>query len=185
MVALGLAGIERYPSAPFRQHFAAAKAEGLRRVAHAGEQCGPESIRAALADCDPERLGHGIRVVDDPELLARLVESKLPVEVCPSSNVCLGLADDHATHPFGEMRRAGLELSLGSDDPALFDTDLVSEYARTAAAFDLSPRDLSDLALAAVRHSFLAAAQKRRLLAELPPRHQELARELLGRDLDD
>ena len=185
VVALGLAGIERYPSEPFRQHFKTAKDEGLHRVAHAGEQCGPESIRAALGDCDPERLGHGIRVVDDAELLARLVESRLPVEVCPSSNVRLGYAEDLAAHPFGEMRRAGLELSLSSDDPPLFETDLVSEYVGMAAAHDLAPRDLVDLALAAVRHSFLEEAEKERLLVELPDRCEELARELLGRGLED
>ena len=185
VVALGIAGMERYPSEPFRQHFATAKAEGLHRVAHAGEQCGPESIRAALVDCDPERLGHGIRAVDDSELLERLAAVEIPVEVCPSSNVCLGLAESHEAHPFGEMRRAGLELSLNSDDPPLFGTDLVSEYVRAAEAFDLSPRDLADLALAAVRHSFLDDEEKARRLAELPGRYDELAREILGRGLED
>ncbi len=184
VVALGLAGIERYPSAPFRPHFEAAGAAGLHRVAHAGEQCGAESIRAALADCRPERLGHGIRAIDDAELVARLRDEGVPLEVCPSSNVRLGLVSELSAHPFGALRRAGLELTLGSDDPALFATDLVTEHARVAAAFELAPRDLADLALAGIRHSFLGGAEKERLLAELPQRYDELARLHLGRPLD-
>ena len=95
VAALGLSGSERlYPNEPFREHFAAAKREGLHRVAHAGEHAGPESIRSVLDVCDAERIGHGVRAIEDPALVEELRAAQIPLEVCPTSNVCLGVVPD-------------------------------------------------------------------------------------------
>src|SRR6185295_831773 len=125
VVALGLSGSEaRFANDPFREHFATAAREGLHRVAHAGEHAGPESIRSALEVCGAERIGHGVRAVEDGALMAELAERGIPLEVCPSSNVCLGVVPDLAHHPFDRLARAGCRVTVNSDDPAFFDTTL-------------------------------------------------------------
>ncbi len=183
VVALGISGIEDRDDAPFREHFEVARREGLHRVAHAGEQCGPESIRSALECFAPERIGHGIRAVDDPALLAELGERALPLEICPTSNLRLGLVDSLREHPFGRLREAGLELSVNSDDPGFFGTTLADEYLALAEAFELGGEDLARLSLAALRHSFLAAEERQRLAADFRSRLDALGRELFGREI--
>jgi adenosine deaminase len=107
VVALGLTGREAlYPSEPFADHFAAAAAAGLHCVAHAGEHAGPQSVYSALDSCRAERIGHGVQSIADSGLVERLRRDRVPLEVCPTSNVCLGLAPDVAHHPFDELRRA-------------------------------------------------------------------------------
>jgi adenosine deaminase len=181
VVALGLSGSEsRFPAEPFCEHFAAAKGEGLHRVAHAGEHAGPESIREALAVCDAERIGHGVRAIDDPSLLEALRERQIPLEVCPTSNVCLGVAPDYPSHPFDRLYRAGLALSVGSDDPAFFNTNLTRELLRLHQAFGYSPAELAGLSLAALRHSFLPQARQRELGEKFREQCDALGRELFG-----
>lgn len=180
VVALGLSGIESWPAEPFREHFRVAAAEGLHRVAHAGEQCGPESIRETLAACSPERLGHGIRAVDDPALVEELVAHGMPLEVCPTSNLALGNAADLDTHPLGRLLAAGFEVTLGSDDPAMMDTTLTREYERVAGALALEAPALAELSLAAVRHAFLEDSERRRLSEEFRGRFRALGEEHLG-----
>jgi adenosine deaminase len=184
VVALGLAGIESYSAAPFREHFETARAEGLHRVAHAGEQCGPESIRETLDVAAPERLGHGIRAVEDPNLLAELVERGPPLEVCPSSNVALGNAPSLEEHPIGRLLEAGVDLSLNSDDPPMFGTTLSREYALVGEAFELGPRALAELSLAGVRHSFLEEAERDKLLGRFRERLAALTEEIYESELE-
>ncbi|HEY4596229.1 MAG TPA: adenosine deaminase, partial [Thermoanaerobaculia bacterium] len=164
VAALGLSGSERlYPNEPFREHFAAAEREGLHRVAHAGEHAGPESIRSALQVCRAERIGHGVRAVEDPALVEELRAAQIPLEVCPTSNVCLGVAPDLAGHPFDRLYRAGLALSVNSDDPAFFNTNLTREYLRLHQTFGYSPAELAGLSLAALRQSFLPEPERQTL----------------------
>lgn len=163
VVALGLSGSEQWPSEPFRQHFDAARDEGLHVVAHAGEQAGPESIRSALEVCRPERIGHGISVVEDPALLERLVEAGIPLEICPTSNVALGFVESIDAHPFDRLRRAGASVSVNSDDPPFFGTTLSEEYRRLSEAFDYDRSELADLARSAVEQAFLAPDRRREL----------------------
>jgi len=165
VVALGLSGLESWPTEPFAEHFAAARAEGLHRVAHAGEHAGPESIRLALDLCDPERIGHGIRAVDDPALVAELRERDIPLEVCPTSNVRLGAAADLSSHPVRELLELGAPVTLHSDDPALFDTSLSEEYRLVAESCGLTAKRLAELSLAALAHAFLPAERRRDLEA--------------------
>jgi adenosine deaminase len=184
VVALGLSGSEaRFASDPYRPHFEAAAREGLHRVAHAGEHAGPEAIRSALEVCDAERIGHGVRAVEDPSLVAELRDRRIPLEICPSSNVCLGVFPDLASHSFDRLYRAGVPVSVNSDDPAFFDTELSREYLRLHEAFGYSPEELAGLSLAALRQSFLPDGEKAVLEADFRERMDTLARELLGSGL--
>lgn len=184
VVALGLSGSEaRFANDPYRPHFEAAEREGLHRVAHAGEHAGPEAIRAALEICRPERIGHGVRAVEDPSLVGELRDRRIPLEVCPSSNVCLGVFPDLASHSFDRLYRAGVPVSVNSDDPAFFDTDLSREYLRLHETFGYTPAELAGLSLAGLRQSFLPEADKAALETDFRQRIAALSRELLGVDL--
>lgn len=164
VVALGLAGKEESSAQPFREHFALASEAGLRRTVHAGEQCGPEAIWEALEACGAERIGHGFRSIEDPRLVEVLVDRQLPLEVCPTSNVALGLVPALEDHPLGRLRDAGVRWSLGSDDPALFGTTLTEEIDRTARILDLDRTELARLSLAALRQAFVDGREQERLL---------------------
>jgi aminodeoxyfutalosine deaminase len=181
VVALGLSGSEaRFPNEPFRPHFEEAKRLGLHRVAHAGEHAGPESIRSALAVCSAERIGHGVRAVEDPRLVEELKAAQIPLEVCPTSNLCLGVAPDLPSHPFDRLYRAGVPLSLNSDDPVFFNTNLSREYLRLHQAFGYTPTELAGLALAALRCSFLPEPERAALEASFHRQLDTLSRELFG-----
>jgi adenosine deaminase len=179
VVALGLTGSEsRFPNEPFREHFETARRAGLHRVAHAGETAGPESIRSVLDVCGAERIGHGIRAVEDPALVEELRDSGVPLEICPSSNVCLGVVPDLHSHPFDRLYRSGCRVSVSSDDPAFFNTNLTREYLRLHQTFGYSAAELAGLSLTAVRQSFLPDGER----AALERRFREQLH-LLGRDL--
>lgn len=179
VVALGVGGPEgpRWPNEPLAPTFARAKAEGLRRVPHAGEQDGPASLRSTLALFDPDRIGHGVRCIEDAELVAELRERQIPLEVCPTSNLALGVATSMASHPLPALRAAGIALSLASDDPPLFGTSLVDEYLRSAAAFGWDRSELLAIAGAAIDHAFMPESLARALRAEQARVAAELADE--------
>lgn len=175
VVALGLSGSEaRFTNERFRDHFAAAARAGLHRVAHAGEHAGPASIRSVLEVCGAERIGHGVRAVEDPSLVAELRERDIPLEVCPSSNVCLGVAPDLEHHPFDRLLQAGCRVTVNSDDPAFFDTTLTGEYLRLSRVFGYGRAALADLALAGLSASFLPEDERAALEAVFRERSAEL-----------
>ena len=181
VVALGLSGFEKtHPNEPFREHFAEAERYGLHRVAHAGEHAGPESIRSVLEVCRVERIGHGVRAIDEPALVDELVDSGIPLEVCPTSNVCLGVVPDLAAHPFDRLRREGLVVTVSSDDPPLFDTTLSAEYFRLAETFGYDASDLAALTLAGLRNSFQSPEERSRLEASFRGELRRLGEELTG-----
>lgn len=164
VVAMGLAGIEAgFPNEPYREHFATAKREGLHCVAHAGEHGGPESIRSVLEVCGAERIGHGVRAVEDPALVEELRGRGIPLEICPTSNVCLGVFPNLESHSFDRLYRSGVQVSVNSDDGPLFNTDLTREYLALHRTFGYGPEELAGLALAGLRHSFLPDEEKARL----------------------
>lgn len=180
VVALGLSGSEdRFPNEPYRRHFEEAERRGLHRVAHAGEHAGPESVRSALEVARPERIGHGVRSTEDPALVDELVRRGLPLEVCPTSNVCLGVYPSLAEHTFDELRRSGVRLSVSSDDPPFFGTTLSGEYSALAATFGYGADELAGLSLAALRQSFLPEDDRRALEARFRREMAELGHELL------
>jgi aminodeoxyfutalosine deaminase len=177
VVALGLGGNEATaPSPPFAPYFQRIKAAGLHSAPHAGEVAGPGSVWSALRDLQADRIGHGVRSMEDAHLLAYLLDRQIPLEVNPTSNICLGVYRSLDQHPFIHLLRMGLCVTVNSDDPPLFNTTLMQEYQRLAEVFGLSEEDLQRLTLNAVRSTFLPAEEKRRMeeefmgqLADLSP----------------
>ncbi len=166
VIGIGLAGDEAHPLAPFAAVLDAARDAGLHLVHHAGETAGPSSIREAIGVGHAERLGHGIRVLEDPELTAEVRDRGLPLEVCPSSNVALGLVASFDAHPLPRLREAGLLVTVSTDIPSAAGTSLTEEYSRVRAAFGYDDEDLAALSCAAVGASFASDATKARLRGE-------------------
>jgi len=166
VVAIGLAGDEAYPGEPFAAVFKSARAAGLHVVHHAGEAAGPASIRQALT-AGAERLGHGIRVLDDGRLTAEVAARGIPLEVCPHSNVLLGLVPALAEHPLPRLRDAGLFVTVNSDIPAMTGAGLAEEYRQLRDTFGYDDAVIAGLAGAGVRASFAPAADKQRLQARI------------------
>lgn len=166
VIGIGLAGDEAHPLAPFAEVLDAARDAGLRLVHHAGETCGAASIREAIDVGHTERLGHGIRVLDDPELVAEVRDRAIPLEVCPSSNVALGLAKSFDTHPLPLLRDAGLRVTVNTDIPLTTGTTLTEEYTRIRTAFGYDDADLAGLSRTTIDASFAPVATKSRLHAE-------------------
>ena len=147
--SIGLAGMERgYPAPPFAEDFKRAAAHGFRVLAHAGETAGAESIAATIASLNPARIGHGVRVVESPELMAQLRASGVPLEVCPWSNVLLGVFSE-ADHPVAELIAAGLNVVIASDDPGIFGKSLLENYL-FAAERGVDTETLATLAAASL-----------------------------------
>jgi aminodeoxyfutalosine deaminase len=170
LTGFGLSGIEQARSAHqdvFRSVFASAIAAGLHSVPHAGEMSGPATIWEAVNGLRAERIGHGISCLADPSLVAYLRETQIPLEVCPTSNVCTRQVPDLASHPLPRLLAEGLFVTLNSDDPPMFGTTLTQEYRQAASVLGLSHDQLAELARAGVRASFLDAAAKRALIDEI------------------
>jgi adenosine deaminase len=160
VVGWGVAGDEAAPIAPYAEVVAAASAAGLHQVHHAGETAGAPSIRAALDVGRAERIGHGIRALEDPSLVARLRDERVPLEVCPSSNVTLGLVPSLAEHPLPALVDAGLVVTLNTDIPLVTGRTLTAEYVAVRDAFGCTDAELATLARAAVDASFAPDATK-------------------------
>ena len=154
VVGIGLAGDDAHPAAPFREVFDAAKAEGLASVPHAGESAGPECVREALTLLRADRIGHGIRAVDDPALVEELRDAGIPLEVCPSSNVALGLVAGLAAHPIRQLVNAGVTVTVNTDIPSTTGASISDEYENLRAALGYDDARLASLALAGVDASF-------------------------------
>ena len=155
VVALGLAGTETAaPCADFTMLRPAADRLGLGLVVHAGE-IGPAAEVTAALDLGADRIGHGIAVAHDPDVLARVVAEAVPLEVCPTSNVVLGSVADHAAHPFGRLWAAGANVTISSDDPPFFGTTLTEELRHAERLADLDRAALALLQHRAVDASFL------------------------------
>lgn len=170
LVGFGIGGDEAR-RAPYtdviRDVFQAAHVAGLRCVPHAGETTGAETVWEAIEFLHAERIGHGIRSLDDPSLVAYLAEQQLPVDVSPTSNVCTRCVPSMAAHPLRRMAGAGLFVTLNSDDPPMFGTSLSNEYLVAGRDLGFSPAELAALAGNGVRASFLGQAEKEALLAEI------------------
>lgn len=169
VVGFGVGGPERDDDDPtlLAEAFSAARAEGLHSVPHAGEQAGPRSIWGALEVLGAERLGHGVRCGEDPALVEHLRRTQIPLEVCPTSNVNLGVVASLSEHPLPSLLDAGLAVCIASDDPTLFETDVVRELSRSAAAFGWTAATVRALCAASIEHAFMPAADKATLLAEV------------------
>jgi aminodeoxyfutalosine deaminase len=168
LVGFGLGGPEvGVPRPQFKPHFDRARALGLHSVPHAGETTGPQTVWDALELLGAERIGHGTSAVQDPALLAHLAERRIPVEVCPTSNVATRAVPDLAAHPIRQMYDAGLHVTVNSDDPPMFGTTLNREYQIAADLLDLHEAGVARLGAAAVEAAFLDPAAKRALTEEV------------------
>jgi adenosine deaminase len=154
VVGFGLSNDERRSTtADFAPAFRIAERAGLALMPHGGELVGPESVRTCLDALHADRLGHGIRSVEDPALLERIVEQGVALEVCPVSNVALGVYSDLTSVPLPQLLEAGATVALGADDPLLFGSRLAGQYATMRAAHDLTDEQLAELARMSVRAS--------------------------------
>jgi adenosine deaminase len=166
VVALGLGGYEiGAPPEPFASAFERARAGGLHSAPHAGEHVGPAGVWGAIRALAAERIGHGVRASEDPDLVAYLVEHQIPLEINLSSNIRLGIYPDLASHPLPQLWDAGVLLTINSDDPPLFNTTLNQDYRLLVDAFDFDADALEKVSLNAVRASFLPDERKAAYLA--------------------
>jgi adenosine deaminase len=133
VIGIGLGGDEaRFPAELFVDAFDYARSQGLRTVAHAGEAAGAPSVRAAVEMLGAERIGHGVRSVEDPEVVNLLAERRVPLEICPTSNFLTGAVPRGRTHPLFALHAAGVPVTIDADDPALFGTSIDAEYRYVA-----------------------------------------------------
>jgi aminodeoxyfutalosine deaminase len=168
LVSFGLGGPEvGVPRPQFKPYFDAARSIGLHSVPHAGETTGPETIWDALRELGAERIGHGTSAVRDPELLSHLAEHRIPLEVCPTSNIATRAVASLEEHPLAAMAQAGVPVSINSDDPPMFSTDLNREYAVAAELLGLDEAGIAELARNAVTASFAPKDVKARLHSEI------------------
>lgn len=172
LVSFGLGGPEiGVPRAQFAPHFAAARAAGLRSAPHAGETTGPQTVWDAIELLGAERIGHGIAAAQDPRLMHHLAQRQIALEVCPTSNVCTGATPSLEQHPLPALVAAGVPITINSDDPPMFSTTLLGEYAVAADLLGLDRTGVTELARQSVRHSFLDEPARRALLAEIDAYH--------------
>jgi len=168
LIGFGLGGPEiGVPRPQFQPHFDAARAAGLRSLPHAGETTGPQTVWDALTLLGAERIGHGTSSAQDPELLVHLAERGIPLEVCPSSNIATRAVTTLDEHPIRAFRDAGVTITINSDDPPMFGTELNREYEIAADLLDLDESGLADLARAAVHASYADEDVKKRILGEI------------------
>ena len=168
VTGFGLAGDERqHHAADFSRAFQIARGAGLGLTAHAGEHEGPESVVHALDQLQVTRIGHGVRAAEDPALVDRIVAERIVLEVCPGSNVALGVYETAADHPFGQLWDAGARVTLNSDDPPFFHTDLAAEYAFARDVAGLAETDLLEVTRTALEAAFVDEATRARLLARV------------------
>jgi adenosine deaminase len=169
VTGFGLAGDEAgFPPGPFARAFEHAHAAGLGVTCHAGEWAGPESVRGALALPVPvTRLGHGVRAIEDPDLVRELAARGTVLEVCPTSNVVLGAYPDYRAHPFPVLRDAGVRVTLGSDDPPYWEATVGGEYAVARREWGLDAAALRDVTRTAIEAAFVPDGLRSSLLARI------------------
>lgn len=159
-IGLGLGGMENgFPPEMFADTYCKARENGLRVVAHAGEAAGAESIRGSINSLKAERIGHGIRCLEDFDLMLDMKKSQIPIEVCPTSNYCLKVVDSNELHPIRKMIDADLFCTLNSDDPVMFSTSLTNEYILMYKQ-GFSIDELWELNVNGIKASFLSEEEK-------------------------
>lgn len=179
LVAWSIGGDElRFPPEPYAEVFAAARQAGLHVMAHAGEVVGPSSVWGAVDALGAERIGHGIRSIDDPALLAHLRERGTVLDVCPTSNVRTGAIARIQDHPLRRLFDAGVPMTINTDDPTFFATTLNNEYRLVAQHFGFTAHELTQLALNAAHATFLPETERAALVSTMASEIKALSREL-------
>jgi adenosine deaminase len=151
----------------FADAFRRAGAAGLKRTIHAGESSGPEGVRDAIELLGADRIDHGVRAIEAPELVALLAERRIPLGICPTSNLTLGLYASLSEHPVERLRRMGVPVSINTDDPALLGIRIEDEYSRCAETFGWSDDDVRAIAANSIEASFAGPDTKARLRSEV------------------
>ena len=170
IVGFGIAGDEKIGKPrDFLWSFDCAREAGLRITAHAGEWGGPDSVRDALNDLNPERIGHGVRAIEDMALVEELAERGTVLEVCPGSNMALGLFPSWRKHPIGTMFDRGVKVTISTDDPPFFHTTMMREYDRLAEAFDWDEGVFRQIARTSLDAAFCDEATRARIAKRLEP----------------
>jgi adenosine deaminase len=167
VIALGLAGEECRGSVQYREAFTWARNHELPIIPHAGETVGPSSIQEVLDIAQPLRIGHGVRCVEDEKLMQHLAATGIPLEVCPTSNIALGIYPDLASHPLPKLMDEGVYVTINSDDPPMFGTTLSEEFERCAKAFEFNEDMLWSLSMNALNAAILPESRRRELLARM------------------
>ena len=179
VVALGLGGHEvGAPPEPFAHAFDRARAGGLHSAPHAGEHVGPEGVWGAIRALKAERIGHGVRAIEDPALVDYLVTHQIPLEINPTSNIRLKVYPDYRAHPLRRFWDAGAYVTVNSDDPPLFNTTLNQEYRLLVDVFGFDADDLERVSLNALRASFLPDARKTEMESAFRAAFVQLRQEL-------
>ena len=166
LIGMGMGGSEQlFPPEPFEKVYAEARRLGLHTTAHTGEAAGAESVWGAIRVLQIERIGHGVRAVEDEKLLDALALSQLPLELCPLSNVCTGVVKSIDEHPVRKLFERGLFITINSDDPQMFGNSLAQEYRLLEERLGFSRPELRTLILNAITASWLPPAKKSELTA--------------------
>lgn len=175
IVSIDIGGSEdKVPPKPFAQVYERAKKMGLHLVAHAGEAAGPQSIWDAVNHLNVERIGHGVTARGDPELMNHLKKKEIAIEMCPVSNVRTGVVSDIASHPAREFFDFGLLVTVNSDDPSFFHTDLNNEFIQLHRHLDFSTDELFQISLNSVEVSFLPEERKAELRESFKREYERL-----------
>ncbi len=166
VIGIGIGGSEHeFPPEPFKSLYEEARLMGFRTTAHAGEAAGSESIWGAIRHLQVDRIGHGTRAREDPELLDYLQEHRIPLELCPMSNVRTGVVSDITEHPIREYFERGLVISVNTDDPTMFGTALDREYELLAQECGFTRQEMCRLILLGIESSWLSEDRKKLLVA--------------------
>jgi len=180
VTAFGLGGPEvGNPPEKHKPAFDRARAAGLPSVPHAGETVGPKSVWGALRSLGAVRIGHGVRSIEDPALMNELRERQIPLEVCPTSNVCLKVVPSLAEHPLPKLLDAGLYITLNSDDPPMFNTTLTDEWLAIAKTFGYEIEMIEKLSFNGVRAALLSEREKADLERRFGAKWERVRREHL------
>ena len=171
MVAVDLAGDELgFPGALFKQQFAQVRDSGLNITIHAGEAAGPEAIWYAIDELGADRIGHGVKAIEDPRLMDTLAERQIGIESCPTSNIQTSTVADYDSHPIGRFLDHGLLVSLNTDDPGISDIEIAHEYGPAARQLGLTPAQLTKLQRNGLAMAYLGDSEKQQLIARCQTR---------------
>ena len=168
VTGFGLAGEERmFMQEDFANAFSIAGDAGLSLTAHAGELVGPDSIRGAIDHLGVTRIGHGVRAIEDPLLICRIIEESITLEACPGSNIALEVFPSYENHSFKKLLDEGVQMTLSSDDPPFFHTSLANEYKIAANYFGLNDRQLLEITRTSIEAAFVDEPTRNKLLIRL------------------
>jgi adenosine deaminase len=168
ITGFNMAGEERMGRvADYARAFDIAREAGLGITIHAGEVCGAFSVADAVDLVKPTRIGHGVRAIEDAELVKRLADLGTVLEVCPGSNIALKVFPDFASHPLRKLKEAGVRVTISSDDPPFFHTSLKREYELASEAFRFSDAEINELTRTGIEAAFVDEATRKALLAKI------------------